>query len=173
MIAYQFFHHLEDGADDVEYEAGLRHFHVALRDAGIPGFVGSRSYDTGDGYFDWYVMETSATLDDLNEAAVTGSRTPLHDSVAFHAVNFAGKLLKLAAGKYDPDFAVEIRFSKPRGMAYPDLYRRLEPWTGRPDTSLWRRMMVLGPGPEFSLLTRTEEVLPREFGPVTVKLEPL
>lgn len=174
MIAYQFFHHLQDGADEVEYEAGLRHFHVALAEAGIPGFVGSRTCQTDDyGYFDWYVMETSATLDRLNDAAVTGSRTPLHDTVAVHAVNFAGKLLKLAAGTYDSDFGFEIRLSKPRGMTYADFYRRLEPWTGRPDTSLWRRMMVLGPGPEFSLLTSTEEVLPREMEPVSVRLEPI
>ena len=173
MIAYQFFHHLGDGADDVEYEAGLRHFHVALREAGIPGFVGSRTYHTADGYFDWYVMETSATLDHLNDAAVTGSRSPLHDLVAVHAVDFTGKLLKLAAGKYDPGFAVEIRFSKPRGMTYPDLYRRLEAWTVRPDTSLWRRMMVLGPGPEFSLLARADEVLPREMEPALMRVEPV
>lgn len=173
MIAYQFFHHLEDGADEVEYEAGLRHFHVALAEAGIPGFVGSRTYQTDDGYFDWYVMETSAALDLVNDAAVSGARSPLHETVARHAVDFAGKLLKLAAGRYDPEFLFEIRFSKPRGMTYADLYRRLEPWTGRPDTSAWRRMMVLGPGPEFSLLARTEEVLPREMEPVLVRLEPI
>jgi hypothetical protein len=171
VIAYQFFHHIEDGADEVEYEAALRHFHVALREGGIPGFVGSRTYRTGDGYFDWYVIETSAGLDYLNDAAVSGSRSPLHEVIAMHAVDFTGKLLKLAAGMYDPEFGVEIRFSKPRGMLYPDLYRRLEPWTERPDTSLWRRMMVLGPGPEFSLLARTEEVLPRETEPVVVRLE--
>jgi len=173
VIAYQFFHQIEDGADDVEYEAGLRHFHVAMREAGIPGFVGSRTYRTGDTYFDWYVVETSAALDYLNDAAVTGSRSPLHDSVAVHAVSFTGKLLKLAAGRYDPEFGVEIRFSKPRGMLYPDLYRQLEPWTARPDTSLWRRMMVLGPAPEFSLLARTEVVLPREMEPVLMRLEPV
>lgn len=173
MIAYQFFHHLEDGADEVEYEAGLRHFHVALREGGIPGFVGSRTYQTGDGYFDWYVVESSAALDYLNDAAVTGSRSPLHETVAAHAVNFTGKLLRLAAGRYDADFGVEIRFSKPHGMMYPDLYRLLEPWTSRADSSLWRRMMVLGPAPEFSLLARTDEVLPRELEPVLVRLEPV
>lgn len=151
----------------------MRHFHVALREAGIPGFAGSRTYRTGDGYVDWYAVETSAALDYLNDAAVTGSRMPLHDTVAMHAVDFNGKLLRLAAGRYDPEFRIEIRFSKPRGLAYPDLYRRLEPWTARSDTSVWRRMMVLGPGPEFSLLARTAELLPREMEPVSVTLEPV
>ena len=173
MIAYLFFHHLEDGADAVEYEAGLRHLHTALREAGIPGFAGSRTYQAGDGYCDWYVVESSAALDPLNDAAVSGGRAVLHDAVARHAVNFTGKLMQLAAGRYDPEAAVEMRFSKPRWMSYPDLYERLEPWTSRPDTGLWRRMLVLGPGPEFSLLARSEEVLPRELEPAVVKLEPI
>ena len=173
MIAYLFFHHLADGEDSVEYEAGLRHLHVALREAGVPGFVGSRTVQVGDGYCDWYVVETSAALDYLNDAAVTGSRLPLHDAVARYAVNFTGKLMQLAAGRYDPEALVEIRFSKPRGMSYSDLYRRLEPWTVRPDTSLWRRMLVLGPGPEFSLVAGAPEALPREMEPVELRLEPV
>ena len=171
MIAYLFFHHLEPGADEVEYEAGLRHFHVALRDAGIAGFSGSRTYRLADGYCDWYLVESSAALDPLNDAAVSGGRTTLHNAVAMRAVNFTGKLMKLAAGRYDPEAAVEVRFSKPHGMSYADFYRRLEPLTARPDVSVWRRMMVLGPAPEFSLLSRTEEALPRDMDPVVVKLE--
>jgi hypothetical protein len=173
MIAYLFFHHLADGEDAVEYEAGLRHFHVALRDAGIPGFDSSRTYRLEDGYCDWYVVANSAALDPLNDAAVTGSRSELHDVVARRAVNFTGKLLKLAAGRYDPDSLVEIRFSKPKGMSYEDLYARLEPWTSRSDTSLWRRMLVLGPPPEFSLLARAPEALPRAMDPVERRLDPV
>lgn len=173
MIAYLFFHHLADGADEVEYEAGLRHFHTALREGGVPGFVSSRTVQVEDGYADWYLVETSAALDYLNDAAVTGARAPLHNAVAPDAVNFTGKLMKLVTGRYDPEALVEIRFSKPRGMSYPDLYRRLEPWTVRPDTSLWRRMMVLGPPPEFSLLAGAPEALPVEMGAVELRLEPI
>ncbi|HET7419152.1 MAG TPA: hypothetical protein VFL27_02095 [Candidatus Dormibacteraeota bacterium] len=173
MIAYLFFHHLEPGADEVEYEAGLRYFHDALRGAGFEGFVGSRTVRTGDGYCDWYLVESSAALDHLNDAAVSGGRLSIHNAVAMHAVNFTGKLMKLTAGRYDPEAALEVRFSKPRGMTYPDLYRRLEPLTARPDVSVWRRMLVLGPGPEFSLLARGEEQLPVEMDPVVVRLEPV
>lgn len=173
MIAYLFFHHLADGADAVEYEAGLRHFHVALREGGVPGFVDSRTFHVEDGYADWYVVETSAALDYLNDAAVSGGRAPLHDAVAPRAVNFTGKLMKLAAGRYDPEALVEVRFSKPAGMSYAALYQRLEPWTARVDTSLWRRMMVLGPPPEFSLRARVPEALPVEMGAVELRLEPV
>ena len=173
MIAYLFSHHLEDGADAVEYEAGLRHFHAALRDAAVPGFISSRTVHVEDGYCDWYVVETSAALDYLNDAAVAGARAPLHDAIAPYAVNFAGTLIKLAAGRYDPESTVEVRFSKPKGMAYATLYKQLEPWTVRPDTSLWRRFMVLGPPPEFSLLARAPEALPRVMDPVELKLQPI
>lgn len=173
MIAYLFFHHLADGEDAVEYETGLRHFHVALREAGIAGFVSSRTYRVGDGYVDWYVVASSAVLDQLNDVAVSGSRSQLHDVVARRAVDFTGKLLQLAAGRYDPESLVEIRFSKPRGMSYEDLYLHLEPWTSRPDTSLWRRMLVLGPPPEFSLLARAPEALPPAMDPVELALDPV
>lgn len=172
MLAYLFFHHLDDIAGRSEYEAGLRHFHAALREAGVPGFIGSRTVRAGDAaYCDWYLVESSAGLDPLNDAAVTGRRSPAHDAVARHAVNASGKLMKLAAGRFDPEALVEVRFSKPRGMSYADLYRRLEPWTRGPDASLWRRMMVLGPAPEFSLLARAPDALPRDVEPVEVRLE--
>ena len=164
---------MAEGGDSVEYEAGLRHFHEALREAGVPGFVTSRTVRVAGGYCDWYVVETSAALDQLNDAAVSGSRSPLHDSVARHAVDGSGKLVKLAAGRYDPMSLVEIRFSKPRGMSYANLYEGLEPWTARSDTSVWRRMMVLGPPPEFSVLGRAPETLPPEMEPVELRLEPV
>lgn len=151
--------------DPRDYEEGLRRFHAALADAMVPGFGGSRTYRLGDGYCDWYLVENSAALDALNDAAVSGARSSLHDAVARHATDSAGKLLKLAAGPYDPDAGYEIRFSKPGGMTYPELYKLLKPWTDRTDVSLWRRMLVLGPPPEFCLLSRSEQKLPAEVQP--------
>jgi hypothetical protein len=58
-------------------------------------------------------------------------------------------------------------------MAYPELYQRLRPWTDRPDVSLWRRMMVLGPAPEFCLVTPSEHQLPADMRPETLKRAPI
>lgn len=171
MIAYLFFHHLAPDGDAAEYEDGLRRFHSALGDARVPGFMGSRTYRVGNGYCDWYLVETSAALDGLNDAAVSGERSASHSAVARHAVDFAGKLLKHVAGADGSGARVEIRFSKPRGMSYPDLYRLLQPWTDRREVGLWRRMMVLGPPPEFSLLAASEIVLPAELEPQLFRLE--
>jgi len=59
-----------------------------------------------------------------------------------------GKLLNLHAGKYSEGPGFEVRFAKPKVMTYADLYARLQASTGLPGTSLWRRMMVLGPSPD-------------------------
>jgi len=156
MLAYLFFHRPEATADVEAYERQLRLFHATLAASDLDGFHGSATYRVGDGYCDWYLLDGSAALDALNEAAVSGARSGPHDHVARVAVDGQGKLLRLAAGRYDAGAPFEVRFSKPPGMSYADLYARLESWTGRPGVSLWRRMMVLGPPPEFTILAPTE-----------------
>lgn len=174
MLAYLFFHRLAAGADAAAYEKDLIQFHAALAAAKLPGFAGSRSYRVGGRYCDWYLVESSEALDALNDAAVSGARAGHHDAVARAAVDGEGKLLRLAAGAHDSAGApFEIRLSKPRGVTYSELYRRLEPWTARPGFSLWRRMMVLGPPPEFVMLAPSSPDLPPEMTPEAFRREPL
>jgi hypothetical protein len=173
LLAYLFFHRPETNADVRAYEDGLRRFHAALATAQLDGFAGSNTFRVGDRYCDWYLVEGSAVLDRLNEAAVSGARSALHASVAGLAADGAGKLLRLASGTYDDGPGYEVRFSKPRGMTYSELYSRLEPWTRQPRVSLWRRMMVLGPPPEFCMLAPDAQDMPHEFGPEVVRREPL
>ncbi len=131
MLAYVFFHHAAPGTEIAAYEEGLRRFHASLAEARPPGFVSSATYRVAGGYGDWYIVESSAALDPLNDAAVKGRALALHDAVAHAAVDFTGKLYMLLAGKPNGQ-GFEIRFSKPAGMSYPDLYSRLRPWSGRP-----------------------------------------
>lgn len=171
MLAYLFFHRPTPEADVREYEEGLRRFHRALAGAGVSGFAGSWTYRVGDGYSDWYLIESSAVLDVINDAAVSGQRAGAHDMVARQATGGTGKLLTLVSGSYDADAGFEIGFSKPPGTTYPDLYSQLQIWTARPDVSLWRRMMVLGPPPEFTLLARAELELSPELEPSVFQRE--
>ena len=173
MIAYLFFHEIAPDGDALRYEDGLRRFHEALAGAGVPGFAGSRTYRLGPQYCDWYLVESSASLDPLNDAAVSGQRSASHADVASLATNFTGKLLKLTAGQYSADAGIEVRFAKPHGMTYAHLYRLLEPWTSRSDVSLWRRMMVLGPPPEFCLIARSDVDLPDELDAEVYRREPV
>jgi hypothetical protein len=89
------------------------------------------------------------------------------------AADGVGKLLNLAAGQQTTAAGFEVRFAKPAGMKYADLYARLEAWTALPGVSLWRRMMVLGPPPEFCLVTPAEVTLPAEMRPETIRRSPI
>ena len=168
MLAYVFSHRSAPGVDAKGYEEALRRFHAALASAPSKGFVRSSTYRTGDGYSDWYLVESSAALDWLNTAAISGARTPAHDAAARMAVDAVGKLLSLVSGELTPEAGFEIRFAKPSGMSYTNLYARLQPWTSLPAVSLWRRMMVLGPPPEFCLVTPELIELPPDLEPEVV-----
>ena len=172
-LAYLFFHRAANSLAAGTYEDALRRFHATLAAAPPVGFLGSTTYRVGDGYCDWYLVGTSAALDRLNEAAVSGARGPAHDAAARMAADGAGKLLQLHSGEPDLVVQYEIRFSKPAGTGYAELYRQLEPWTEQPGASLWRRMMVLGPPPEFCLVSASPVQLPAEMNPEVISREPL
>ena len=159
--------------DVADYETALKRFHASLAGSPPVGFLGSSTFRTGDRYSDWYLVESSAALDFLNEAAVSGARTQAHDAAARMAVDFAGKLYGLSAGEPLSDPGYEIRFSKPAGMGYADLYERMKKYTSKPGTSLWRRMMVLGPPPEFCLIAPSDVELPLEFRPEVLSRDPI
>jgi hypothetical protein len=166
LLAYVFSHRPAPGADKKSYEEALRRFHAALASAPSSGFVRSATYRIGEGYSDWYLVESSAALDWLNAAAISGARTPAHDTAARMAVDGVGKLLSLVSGEPPSgEPGVEVRFAKPAGMSYADLYARLQPWSIMPAVSLWRRMMVLGPPPEFCLVAPSALELPAEMRP--------
>jgi hypothetical protein len=163
LLAYVFSHRRATGADAQAYEDALRRFHAELAGGKPAGFVGSTTYRFADGYSDWYLVESSAALDILNEAAVSGARVAPHDAAARMAAWGSGKLLSLAQGEADLDALHEAAFAKPAGMAYGDLYAMTEPFASRPGVALWRRMMVLGPPPEFCLVSREPARLPAEL----------
>jgi hypothetical protein len=173
VLGYVFFHRAGSGVEISAYEAALRRFHGALAAEPPSGFISSTTYRIGTGYADWYLVENSAALDPLNEAAVKGARSAPHDAVAHMATDSAGKLLMLRSGSARTEPGFEIRFSKPAGMGYRDLYELLKPWTDRAEVGLWRRMMVLGPAPEFCLVAPSELDLPAEMKPETLRREPI
>jgi hypothetical protein len=172
-LAYVFSHRAASGVEVSGYEESLRRFHAALASASPGGFIASSTFRIGDGFSDWYLLESSAALDVLNVSAVSGAQAPAHDAAAGMATDAVGKLLSLALGSPSMDAGFEVRFAKPAGMSYADLYARLQTWTGRAGASLWRRMMVLGPGPEFTILTPTELELPTEMRPKVLRRVPI
>jgi hypothetical protein len=173
MLAYVFSHRPATGVDVVAYESALKAFHAALAGSPPSGFVRSSTFKVGDGYSDWYLIESSAALDALNVAAVSGARSTHHDSAARMAIDGVGKLYSLVSGEPPAGSGFEIQISKPPGVGYADHYERLRPYSSRPGVSLWRRMMVLGPPPEFCLLAPELIELPDEYRPEVLRREPI
>jgi hypothetical protein len=173
LLAYLFFHRAAPGVEIETYEAALRRFHGALAGEPPRGFIESTTYRFGGGYADWYLVENSAALDPLNVAAVSAARSASHDAVAHMSADGEGKLLTLVSGRPRTEAGFEIRLSKPKGMTYPDFYQRLEPWTEQGELTLWRRMMVLGPPPEFCLIAPSDLQLPEQMAPRGMRREPI
>lgn len=171
MLAYVFFHRPAPGVETQAYEAALRRFHASLAEGPPSGFIGSSTYRVGGGYADWYLVESSAALDALNEAAVNSARSSDHNALAHMSADGAGKLQTLVSGHARTEPGFEIRFSKPAGMTYPEFYGRLKPWTDRAELTLWRRMMVLGPPPEFCLTAPSDQMLPAAMSPESLPRE--
>jgi hypothetical protein len=173
LLGYVFSHRPAGGVGIAAYEDSLRRFHAALASASPDGFISSATFRTGGAFSDWYLVESSSALDALNAAAVSGARTPVHDAAARMAADSSGKLLSLASGQPSMEAGFEVRFSKPAGTSYKDLHVRLQRWTSGPRVSLWRRMMVLGPPPEFTILTPSEIELPADMHPEVFRRDPI
>ena len=173
MLAYVFSHRPARGVEIEAYEDSLRRFHGALAKAALSGFVSSSTFRIAGAYSDWYLLGSSAAMDGLNEAAVSGARAASHDAAAGMATDGVGKLYMLSAGEHSTGAGFEVRFSKPAGMKYADLYALVKSWTAAPGVSLWRRMMVLGPAPEFCLVSPSEVALPEEMRPEVLPRTPI
>ncbi len=183
-LAYVFWHWPSEGVEPRDYERGLISFHEALAGVDLRGFRGSATFRIegapwvgpgSRGYEDWYLLDGSSALDPLNELAVSGERKGPHDRVAgASAVGGAGGLYGFGSGEpaaVGSDLATWL--TKQRGTSYGEFYDRIEPWTNAPQTSLWRRQLVLGPTPEFCVLGRPGTEFPADLSPVVVERTPL
>jgi hypothetical protein len=173
MLAYVFWHWPQPGIDQDTYVAHLVDFHQTLAVNKPIGFQHSavfriRNADwlntQGDAYEDWYLLDDSAAMDRLNEAAVSGACEEPHNRVAREAADGIGGLYRLRAGQEELS---EARFalwlSKPAGVSYKDFYTALQPLTSQPGVALWGRQMTLGPTTEFCIHSTNPIELPAGF----------
>jgi hypothetical protein len=178
VLAYVFWHWPRADAPRSVYEALQQPFHEALRRAPPPGFLGSRvlalagapwAAEGRDAYEDWYLVEGSAALDPLNEAAVNAPRRAAHDAVASASAGGTAGLYRLRMGEPGDVPHAAAWFAKPPGMSYSALYNTLEPLVRSEGTVLWARQMTLGPTPEFCLQSARAIELPAAFFPAAVR----
>ena len=182
MLAYTFWHWKRLDVSPETYEARQRDFQAALaahppdgflygttvRLQGAPWAVEGRT-----AYEDWYLVRDMASLDSLNQAAVTAARQAPHDAVAQLAANGIAGLYRLRAGT--PIFPPRLAtwFGKPSGMGYPALFEALAPVVAAAPGALWMRQMTLGPTPEFCLHSNEPVTLPPGFSGLTLPLTPV
>ena len=183
MLAYVFWHWPQSSVDAAAYIEHLVDFHQALAAHKPVGFQesvvfrirGASWLDTSDdAYEEWYLLDDSAAMDRLNEAAVTGVCEEPHNKVARQAAGGTGGLYRLRAGKEHPSqtrYAVWL--SKPDGVSYQDFYAALDPLTSEPDVALWGRQMTLGPTTEFCIHSPSSIQLPPGYSGLTSSVNPI
>jgi hypothetical protein len=157
LLAYAFWHVPRTDAVAQAYESAHGDFHEVLRAAGIPGLQGVRvsrleriPWLGGEpGYEDWHLLEGSANLDVLNDAAISEARRLPHDRIAALAGAGTAGLYGLRLGTVITP-AVSYWLSKPDGMSYSAFENSMAPLVVA-GCALWGRRMTLGPTPEFCL----------------------
>lgn len=178
MLAYVFWHERSTDANDgAAYQRDAAEFVRSLAASPLEGFAGARTFaidqlpwSESDGplFEDWYLLRGSADLDELNDAAVSGSRTPSHDRLAAKAAWGAGGLYRLRAGVAHDAHPIAQWFAKPPNMSYSEFDATVAA-VRSPDRALWQRRMVLGPAPEFCLTGSHAVRLPPAFTSRTVE----
>jgi hypothetical protein len=161
MLAYLFWHRPYSATTVKQYEEALLRFQQHLRQQEPPGFRGSASFrvtalpwlGNRAGYEDWCLLEGSWALDPLNSFAVAGPVTSAHDAAAGQMEEGYGGLYALAWGEpVLPERSTAVWLTRPRGIQWRPVLEAVR----QPQTTLWRRQMVLGPGKEFALIVPPE-----------------
>ncbi len=162
MLAYLFWHSPADGADLDEYEGLLAAFHARLREVPPPGFRESVAFAPSSDsarykYEDWYLVDDWNALGIMNSAAVDAARGPRHDPVARQAAKGAGGIYALQRGVLPITEVGSAAWShKPPGLPHGTFETQLADGREPAEYALWQRQMVLGPAPEYCVLTAGE-----------------
>lgn len=183
MLAYVFWHWPNSTVDRDAYLNHLIDFHQTLSTNKPAGFQesvvfrirGASWLNTNDeAYEEWYLLDDSAAMDRLNDAAVSGVCEEPHNRVAREAADGIGGLYRLRAGTEDLAGAKFARWlSKPAGISYKDFYAALAPLTSQPGVALWGRQMTLGPTTEFCIHSPSLIALPPGFSGLQPQIIPI
>ena len=181
MLAYVFWHWPQPVIPRGAYEAHVREFQEALAANKSSGFQesvvfrirGASWLNTSDeAYEEWYLLDNSAAMDRLNEAAVSAACEEPHNRVAREAADGTGGLYRLRKGAEKPDRAkFAIWLSKPTGVSYKNFYADLQSLTSQAGVALWGRQMTLGPTTEFCIHSQNPIELPPGYSGLSICLE--
>jgi hypothetical protein len=171
VLAYLLWHRRRQEVELDAYERAAERFHRSLRHAPPAGFHGSSLIRVGalpwmpdgDWHEDRYLVEDFSALGVLNEAAVAAGHRGAHDQIARRHGSSAGGLYRLIEGRCETvAHPLSVWVSRPSGAQAPGLGDMLGDGMDPQRVGLWRRQMVLGPAPEYWLLS---EELPAGAAP--------
>jgi hypothetical protein len=175
VLAYLFWHRPLETCDVDAYEHSQVLFHRSLRRSPPVGMRGSAAFRVAQmpflappgagsttiasGYEDWYLIEDFAALGVLNEAAVGRGHRTAHDGAARGLGAGAGGLYALVEGEQRGGLESvcsvtrAVWVARPAGSRGSVVGELLGDGMEPSHASLWRRQLVLGPAPEFCLLS--------------------
>jgi hypothetical protein len=168
VLAYLFWHRPREPADSDAYEAAEVRFHRALARTRPAGLCGSAVFRLGSlpweapaaaatAYEDWYLVEDYAALGVLNGAAVGRGQRTAHDALARRFGLGSGGLYALLEGasgaRHHAACSLAVWVTAAPQTRTPMLGELLGDGMDPAHATLWRRQLVLGPAPEFCLLT--------------------
>lgn len=160
MLAYLFWHVPLADADKSDYEAALTGFHRHLAGDPPQGFQRSATYRIsnvpwlGDraGYEDWCLVESAAALDGLNKAAIKPERWDIHAGVSYKTdFGHGGLYYPLHGESRALEGSKVVWLKRPRKIRYETPLREIID-TSKGVLNCWRKLMVLGPAPEFAII---------------------
>ncbi|AAY81139.1 hypothetical protein [Sulfolobus acidocaldarius] len=175
MLAYIFWHEKGEEFEEDEYNKALLEFHTYYnREVRIEGYLGSMvvkvykvPWSNNDAYEDWYFIESSKSLDLLNDSITSNKETKeIHDKIARMARNGKGGLYKLINGDpLSPSFPHAVWISKPVGVSYDVFYTEIKDIQG----NLWRKQLAMAPMSEFCIFSKKEIRVDEKFSPIVQK----
>lgn len=157
MFAYVFWHTRSNAAPQETYEQNLLAFYDALKEVECPGVHRTATFRISslpwsrqqNGYEDWAVIEGTWALEGLNQKAVQGPMERPHTQIARLMDGGNGGIYYHLWGEFESDGANRAQWlTRPRGIQFRQPLKKITDSAGVP-VSVWRRFMVLGPGPEF------------------------
>jgi hypothetical protein len=194
VLAYLLWHRPGEGVERESYERAAERFHRSLHHAPPAGFRGSAVYRVSglpwlepagpaedppaegstqaaeDCYEDWYLLDDFAAVGVLNEAAVAHGHRGAHDELARRFGAGAGGMYGLLEGRPDLTAAEIVWVSRPPGAEPALLGALLGDGMDPEHASLWRRQLVLGPAPEYCLLTPGQSEIDQPAGVAPTRL---
>ena len=172
MFAYVFWHTRSDATSQEIYEQNLLAFYDALKRVDCPGVGHTATFRISSlpwskqqgGYEDWAVIEGTWVLEGLNQKAIQGSMERPHTEIAHLMESGNGGVYYHLWGALEPYRADRAQWlTRPRGIQFRQPLKKIIDSAGAP-VSVWRRFMVLGPGPEFIIFGSAPLILQLEDG---------